>query len=186
MNRDGEQYLQQLCAYIKGNAFDWRKDGGRLFPVDEGLIGAAFENPQVWRTKGGYETLEECQRDLRSAMDRVEDMRSIDEVALSYLAIPFLGPEEQVVLILYADCNELNFFADDVRIGRVVGMCRGLAVLLDSLESSPFPNLQNFELLPGTKVTAGPNAYSIQETLMSPPPPAFRRVRSFNYEASVS
>jgi hypothetical protein len=66
---------------------------------------------------------------------------------ISYLAIPFLGPQSDPVLVLYAACFELNFFADNDRIKKVVSMCDGFCKLFDYLQVDNFPNLRNFSLL---------------------------------------
>ncbi len=62
-------------------------------------------------------------------------------------------------MILYADCNELNFFADNDRIRRVTAMCRGFCRLFDWLQKEPVPNLQNFPLLKGQPITEQPTVY---------------------------
>ncbi len=101
-------------------------------------------------------------------MRKIGEKGDPEKVAVSYLAIPFLSPEDQVVLILYADCNELNFFADDDRIRRVTAMCRGICRLFDWLQKEPVPNLQNFPLLKGQLITEQLNVYPyIQESVNS-------------------
>src|SRR5258708_27022435 len=114
------------------------------------------------------------------------DQRDPNTLEIAYLAIPFLGPESEPVLILYADCKKLNFFAKDVRIRRVTAMCKGFCRLFDSLHRDPFPNLRNFPLPKGEPVKGEPTLYSIQESLKNIDPPQFKAVSSFNYEASVA
>jgi len=187
ISRQGEGYLQQVCAYVQGEKADPR-GAGRVFPVDEGIIGAAFGDRRIWRTKA-YKTNPEFQIDLREAMPASGDKRAPSEVAWSYLAVPFLGPQDQVVLILYADCNELNFFANDDRLRCVVAMCRGFCCLFDWLEKNdPFPNLRNFPLQKGKPITGSDRTvYSkIQEAVDFIEPPRFKEVPSFNYEASAA
>lgn len=186
MSRAGHGYLQQVCAYLGGDGVDWRGKVGRTFPVNEGIIGAAYDDGRIWRTKS-YPDLDKLRHDLQRSMHLVGDERSLDDVAVSYLAIPFLGPQKQVVLILYADCNQLNFFADDDRVKHVAAMCRGFCRLFDWLQKEPFPNLRNFPLQKGQPITGQRDVYPvIQESLDSIPLPRFSEVPSFNYEAAVA
>lgn len=123
MSRKGRGYLQQVCAYLREAGGDWRGKVGRFFAVDTGIIGAAYENGRVWRTKR-FQDVDELNEAL--AKDKILP----EAVARSWLAVPFLGPQDQVVLILYADCLQLNFFADDARAKRIVAMSRGFVVFL--------------------------------------------------------
>jgi hypothetical protein len=186
MSREGDRYLQQVCAYVSGDGAEWRGKVGRTFPVNEGVIGAAFGDGRIWRTKA-YSTLEALRTDLRAAMPAAGDPREPEDVAVAYLAIPFLGPQQEVVLILYADCHQLNFFADDDRVRRVTAMCKGFCRLFDWLQRDPFPNLRNFPLQKGEPVTGFRTVYaSIQEPVPTIEPPQFKEVLSFNYEAAVA
>lgn len=187
MSREDKSYLQQVCAYLQEGEVNWRGKVGRTFPVDEGIIGAAFENGRIWRTKS-YPNSETFLPDLMRSMMESGDRRKPEEVAVSYLAVPFLGPKEQVVLILYAECNELNFFADDERIQTVVAMSRGFCRLFDSLQKDPFSNLRNFPLQKGEPIAGSDHTVYkiIQESLEIIEPPRFNEVPSFNYEASAA
>lgn len=120
MSCEGRGYLQQVCAYLRQDGGDWRGKVGRTFAVDTGIIGAAYESGKLWRTKRFKDV-----RALHAALKK--DNVSSDTVAQSWLAVPFLGPQDQVVLILYADCNKLNFFANDGRVRRIVAMSKGFA-----------------------------------------------------------
>lgn len=184
MSREGEGYLQQLCAYVSEGDMQW-KDVGRIFAANTGIIGAAYDNGCIWRTKQ-HPDIATLQAALSDAMPKAGDDKKPGTVALSYLAIPFLGPQKQVVLILYADCKALNFFSDDERINRVVDMCRGFCRLYDRLQKTPFPNLRNFPLQKGVPVSGNYKVYAIQECLTAIDPPSFVEVKSFNYESSVS
>lgn len=187
ISRQGKGYLQQVCAYLNEEGADGR-GVGRVFPVDEGVIGAAFGNRLIWRTKA-YTSNAEFEKDLRVSLPASGDNRTPAEVEWSYLAIPFLGPRDQVVLILYAACTELNFFADDDRVRHVATMCNGFCRLFDWLEKSdPFPNLRNFPLEPGEPITGSDRTVyaGIQESLDWLEPPRFKHVPSFNYETSAA
>lgn len=179
MTREGHGYLQQVCAYLREGGGDWRGKVGRFFAVDTGIIGAAYENGRVWRTKR-FPDIDE----LNDAL--AKDKISPEAIARSWLAVPFMGPQDQVVLILYADCLELNFFADDARAKRVVAMSKGFCRLLDWLQRDPFENLRNFPLQKGEPVRGVGGLYSCQENVDGIDPPKFAEVPSFNYEAAAA
>jgi len=179
MTREGKEYLQQVCAYLRHDDGDWRGRVGRTFAVDTGIIGAAYRSGKIWRTKH-FESESALQLALK------EDELDPSKIAKSWLAVPFLGPQKQVVLILFADCNEINFFADDTRVRRLVAMSDGFCRLLDWLQKEPFENLRNFPLQHGEPVQGGDGVYSVQEGLSSIRSPRFSALSSFNYEAAVS
>jgi hypothetical protein len=179
MSREGRGYLQQVCAYLREAGGDWRGKVGRFFAVDTGIIGAAYEDGRVWRTKR-FQDVDE----LNEALAKDEILP--EAVARSWLAVPFLGPQDQVVLILYADCLQLNFFADDARAKRIVAMSKGFCRLLDWLQRDPFENLRNFPLQKGEPVRGAGGLYNCQESVDSIDPPRFAEVPSFNYEAAAA
>jgi len=185
MSREVNGYLQQVCAYLGGDKPDWRGQVGRLFPVTYGIMGAAYDTQKIYRTKK-YQSIEELHHDLQESMRLTADDKKLKEVGLSYLAIPFLGPPDQVVLILYAECKEFNFFADDRRILNIAAMCRGVCRLFDWLQGEPMPNLRNFPLLKGRPVTEPPTVYPLIQEPVDISPPRFARVPSFNYEAAAA
>lgn len=186
MSREGQGYLQQVCAYVNSGGIEWRGKVGRTFPVNEGIMGAAYGNGRVWRTKR-FPNSEQLRAVMRQDMEQTGDHRDPETVEISYLAVPFLGPQNEAVLILYAACDELNFFADDDRVRSVVAMCKGFCRLFDRLQQEPFPNLRNFPLQKGHAVTGSRTLYvSIQECLDYIEPPQFEFVPSFNYEAAVA
>lgn len=186
VSREGSGYLQQVCSYL-GEEGPTGQGMGRTFPVNEGIMGAAFENGRIWRTKS-YPGVDALLPDLELSMRESGDDRPVDKVALSYLAMPFIGPENEVVLILYADCNEVNFFANNDRIRSVAAMCRGFCRLFDSLQTNPFSNLRNFPLQKGRPIAESDRTVYkiIQESVTSIDPPKFNNVPSFNYEASAA
>src|SRR4051812_12875542 len=51
MSREGNRYLQQICDYLGPDDVSDRRKGGRIFSVDEGIMGAAFNTGRVLRTK---------------------------------------------------------------------------------------------------------------------------------------
>jgi len=186
MNREGQEYLQQICGYLGPKGKEDRSGSGRMFPVNFGIMGAAFEKGRILRTRH-YPTKDELLKALQRDMKTTGDTGDITKKRLSWLAIPFLGPEEQPALVLFADTFEFDFFADNDRTRAVVSMCWGFCRLIDALEEDPFPNLRNFAFSAGEKVKGVSTVYpSIQEEVQMFPVPRFQRLRSFNYEASVS
>ncbi|MBY3081857.1 MULTISPECIES: hypothetical protein [Rhizobium] len=173
MSREGQEYLQQICQYLPMQVAS-KASGGRTFPVNEGIMGAAYESQMLYRTRF-YETDD----DLRQAMD--DDKAT----AKSWIAMPLLGPDGQVVLIFFAECNTLNFFADDNRVAQIVSMANGFCRLHDYLQDSPFANLRNFPLQKGTPNREGGGVYGVQEPL-DVELPKFRTLTSFNYEATAA
>ena len=183
MSRESQSYLQQLCGYLDDNGVEWRGKVGRTFPVNEGIIGAAYGDSHIWRTKS-FSSKDMTVDFLRKEMKGKVDPESSE---ISYLAIPFLGPQSDPVLVLYAACFELNFFADNDRIKKVVSMCDGFCKLFDYLQVDNFPNLRNFSLLRGKPTKGNPPVFtSIQEQVDGIDPPRFKNVTSFNYEDAVA
>ncbi len=81
-------------------------------------MGAAFKTRRIWRTKK-FPTIKKLRACLAADIKKTKDGREPATVEVSFLAIPFLGPQDEPVLILYADCDELNFFAADQRVASV-------------------------------------------------------------------
>jgi hypothetical protein len=187
VNREGQIYLQQICGYVGGDGLDWQGKVGRTFPVSEGIMGAAFKTRRIWRTKN-LPSEAKVRELLAADIKDTKDGRDPATVELSFLAIPFLGPDEEPVLILYAGCGELNFFGDDQRVANVAAMGRGFCQMFDWLQNAtPFLNLRNFPLQKGRPVEGEPTVYrSVQEAVEDIPPPKFTSVRSFNYEAAAA
>jgi len=104
---------------------------------------------------------------------------------LSWLAIPFLSPEREPVLVLFADSPEFNFFVESGRTEAIVRMCWGYCRLIDYLDANPFPTLRNFAFEPAPETTGGAGVFGVQEPVSELAVPRFERVRSFNFEASV-
>src|SRR5262249_21125172 len=92
MSREGNDYLQgylqQVCAYLGQDEPEWKGQVGRILPVDIGIIGAAFKNHLIWRTKH-YPCFHELRPDLQKD---IGDQKRPEDVACSFLAVPFLGP----------------------------------------------------------------------------------------------
>lgn len=180
VSREGDGYLQQVCAYLQESGGNALGTVGRFFPVNDRIMGAAYGSGRIWRTHH-YDSVETLRTDLRKT-----EKGDLSKTPVSYLAIPFLGPEDQVVLILYADCNQLNFFANDERVTRLVAMSKGLCRLFDWLQKEPFPALRNFPLQKGEPITGETGLYDIHEPLPKLAAPKFAEVFSFNYEAAVA
>src|SRR5262249_11186556 len=111
MTWEGNGYFQQLCTYL-GSAPKDQTTGGRMLPVTTGIIGYAFEHKKIARTKR-YKSEAALLADLAIDMKKNNEKGDPKHTPPSYLAVPFVGVKGEVVLVLYADCSEFNFFADD-------------------------------------------------------------------------
>lgn len=147
-------------------------------------MGAAFKTRQIWRTKK-FTNSKMLHRALAIEIAKTKDEKDPATVETSFLAVPFLGPKNQPVLILYADCDEMNVFADNKRVEQVTAMGNGFCRLFDQLQKEPFLNLRNFPMQKGQPVKGKPTVYaSVQEPILAASPPKFKIVPSFNYEAA--
>jgi hypothetical protein len=184
MSRENEGFLQQLSGHFPiTDSTKWREEAGSLFHVKTGIIGRAFADRRIWRTKS-YPDDSSLEQDLKESMREVGEIPNLSDVGRAWLAVPFLGPAREVVLILFAECGVRNFF-DDERLEHVVAMCQSLCKLFDTLQNASLPNLHNFALQPGRPVAETASVYKVQESVDTPPP-AFQHISSFNYEASVA
>jgi hypothetical protein len=183
MNRNGDGYLQQVTPYV--GALDYSPiSAGRVFPVSEGIMGHAYKNRKVARTRR-YENEFNFRADLSGAMTSTKDKRQVAEVASSYLAVPFLFGEDSIVAILYADAKQFNLFADDQLVLDVMALCDGFCRSLDQLIVSPLSGIRNYRLEQGRPVTNRESVYpKVQEIVDLRPVPRFERLRSFNFEIS--
>jgi hypothetical protein len=186
VNREGQIYLQQMCGYLKKGILDWEGKVGRTFPVSFGIMGAAFKDRHVWRTKK-FSSLDTFKALLAKDIEETMSGDDADKVAASFLAVPLLGPSDEPVLILYADCDELNFFADDERVANVIAMGRGFCETFDWMQANPILNLRNFPHEPGDLGVGEPTVYaSVQEPFTGISTPRFKSVVSFNYESAAA
>jgi hypothetical protein len=177
MTRAGKAYLQQTTPYLPLADPLWKQKVGRTFPIDTGIIGAAYSNRKICRTRR-YATEAELDLALR-------EEQTSSHLPKSWLAIPFLGRQGQVVLVLFSECKVHNFFADDDRVYRIVAMTKGFCNLIDWLEEDPFDNIRNFPLPSGSPTSGGMPLFKVQEVVDALEPPSFRKLDSFNYEASA-
>ncbi|MDH2089149.1 hypothetical protein N5K21_10505 [Rhizobium pusense] len=173
MSREGEEFLQQVCPYLPFTDAS-KATAGRTFPVNKEIMGAAYESRKIYRTSF-HESDDALQEALKGEHAK----------AKSWLAMPFLGPDDQVVLIFFAECNTLNYFADNDRIGQIVAMAKGFCRLHDYLQDSPFANLRNFPLQKGKPNRDGGGMFGVQEPIELELP-KFNCLTSFNYEAAAA
>jgi hypothetical protein len=185
MDRDGIQYLQQACSYMPIREETLPPNiVGRIMEVTTGIIGPAYDTGKIWRTRR-FANQDALMKQLAADMKAVNDTRSVTSVATSYLAIPFVGLQDEAVLVLYADCNVTNFFADDSRIERIRDMGQSFCTLLDTLQSSPLPTLRNFPVSKGEPLRGEETKYPGMQEAIDILPPRLKKVRTFNYEASA-
>ncbi|WP_158670875.1 hypothetical protein [Bradyrhizobium guangdongense] len=185
MSREGYGYLQQICTYFGSSSFDQSK-AGRMFTVDTGIMGAAFDNSRIQRTRY-YTTREALDADLRQDLEELGKESEFGQVPVSYVAIPFVGIEGKAVIILYADCDSLNFFAADDRLITLIDMCSKFCDLLDWINyEQPFELIRNYPLKIGALPYDRPTVFRrLQETVTMDPPKS-KSLSSLNFDVSVA
>ncbi|MGD1923180.1 MAG: hypothetical protein ACFB03_03185 [Paracoccaceae bacterium] len=182
MAREQHRYIQQICEYL-GQGFDRSlQSAGRLFPQQTGLMGKAIEDQKVFRTKP-YESLDTLKNDLKADLTDTGSSKSVEQSAVSFLSVPFVGADGQTVLVLYVDSYRFNHFADDTLVENTINMCRGFCRMLDWLtEDKPLENLRNF-LTPEKDFKPGkPTAFDRLQFSFPSEVPKFKSLRSFNFE----
>ncbi len=185
MDRDGEQYLQQVCSYMPTEGETWPVNiVGRILDVTSGIIGEAYRTGRIYRTKH-YDTNEALMADLAADMKDVGDSRSPDDVAKSYLAVPFVDSKNEAVLVLYADCKSRNFFANDHLVQDVRDMCASFGILLDKLQSDPLPLIRNYPVSKGQPSRGAETVYPRLQEAAAPSSPRLEKMRTFNYESAA-
>lgn len=183
MTRDHYTYLQQICSYA-GHSFDHTK-AGRIFIVDEGIIGKAFADGRIVRT-GRYGDEKAWWRDYLADRAAVGDTRPLPTEPISFLAVPFVDATDAIVCVLYVEAGGLNLFVDGGHLGAVLGMSGGYCRLLDDIGVRPLPRVRNFPLPVGRPVTGIPTLFPhLQETVADPLPPRLSRLTSYNFAPTV-
>ncbi|WP_430912165.1 hypothetical protein [Methylobacterium sp. sgz302541] len=181
MDRDGQAYLQQLCAYATTEARLEHRLAGRIFATTAGIMGKAFHDRRVVRTR---ELPDDAAWWAAYEADRAElgEMGRDTDQPLSYLAVPMLdATSTRSVLILYAEVGGLNHFSKRERVADVVAMCGGLCRILDGLVETPMPRFRNYTLPRGVPYGESETVYPrLQESIPDPAPPLFERLVSFN------
>ena len=74
-------------------------------------MGRAYRDHRVVRT-GRRDSELSLLADLKDDMVATGDTRDTGQVGTSYLAIPFLSGDKDVVAILYAEARQFNIFAE--------------------------------------------------------------------------
>lgn len=180
MNRDGKVYLQQVCSYAEAQ-LDHSK-AGRLFKVREGIIGKAFSERLIFRTKqlnNDEEWWVAYEQDRKDIGETAQALKSV----VSWLAIPLLSNDtNQPVCILYAEAGGLNAFSDATRLKTIAGMCYGYCGVLDGLVGNRLPRFRNYPLPAGVPVEGVVTGYPrLQEAVQDPQPPKLYALESFNF-----
>lgn len=200
MCRDGSIYLQQVTDYFSSDSTK-RVGSSRIFPVDRGIIGAAFRNRKLHRT-AAFKNLESLEKALQADLRDENDPRDYKTVPYSYFAMPFLGRtegeqsiQESVekarfpLVILYAECFRENIFADDDLAGILCAMCNQYAETLDKLANVTLERIRNFSFPINDSVEVKSKDAPFRRLNSRPDekfsPPFFERLRSFNFEFVV-
>lgn len=182
MAREQHRYIQQICEYL-GQGFDRSiQSAGRLFPQETGLMGKAIEDQKAFRTKP-YDSLAALKKDLVADLKDTGSGKSVEQSAVSFLSVPFIGADRQTVLVLYIDSYCLNHFSDDVLVQNIINMCHGFCRMLDWItEDKPLENLRNF-LTPERDFKPGkPTDFRRLQVSFPTDIPTFRFLKSFNFE----
>ena len=181
MSRGTETYLQQLCPYLPKIRFN-ESDAGRIFGVDEGIMGEAYKTGSIWRTKR-HSTPESFNKALLAAK-KANGESPLLTGEQSWLAVPFLGKSGDPVLILFAESKEFNYFSNDTVVLGIINACNGFAELLNILDASESGNARNYPLSKGEGVTKGRTAYiDIHENFEGHQIPTSLNFDSFNFES---
>ncbi len=184
MNRDKQAFLQQICSYA-GSALDHTK-AGRIFAVSVGIIGKAFSERMIVRTR--FQASEvDWWSSYRADRKEVGDTSAEVSQVLSYLAVPLLNAEgDDCVCVLYAEASGLNVFAAEVDLRAILGMCEGYCRVIDGLANTRLPRIRNYPLPVGTPINGNVTAYPrLQEAMKIPQPPRFRALTSFNFAPTM-
>lgn len=178
--RNDATYFQQLTPYFTeaGTA----PGEGRLFPLDDRLLGRSVAKRKIVRT-AFVEDPEEFERRLLESMQERGDVRPLSEMkARSWLAIPFLS-STAAPLVLFAESSTHNFFASDETVLKMRAMCDGFNRLLDSLAQHPFQSVKNFEIQGAPPTSGGTPDYGKVHEEFAASAPTLQHVRTFNFEA---
>lgn len=195
MCRHDKVYLQQTVNYIASSK-SAERGSGRIFPVDRGIIGAAFRSQKMHHT-AQFASDGELVASLGEDMRRSGDERQIEDVAYSYLAIPFLGTPESItpceendklvpLAVLYAECYKENIFSDRALLRLLSAQCKQFSEQLDRIDGAILSHIRNFSypIYDKSLELSGDSPY---EKLNSIPdldytPPVFRNLKSINFQ----
>jgi hypothetical protein len=197
MCRGDQIYLQQVVNYFSSDAGKIR-GSGRIFPVDTGIIGAAFQSRKLHRTSK-FKSDEALVEALKADLQSTNDSTILDDVAYSYFALPFLeaaGRDEQQdadgdrfpIIILFAECFRQNIFSDDALAAELCVMCTHYAATLDRLADSPLERVRNFpfSINEGKTVLANgrpfPKLNGIPDSDDKYKPPLLKVLKSLNFD----
>ncbi|MEP1420531.1 MAG: hypothetical protein ABJK59_02020 [Erythrobacter sp.] len=180
MAREKHRHIQQICTYF-GGAKDERS-AGRLFSAQTGLMGLALEKKKICHTKH-YDNVNLFEQEIRA--DRIDAGEGGDNQgrAQSFLAIPFIGEDSEVVLILYAESTQFNFFANEEKVSTIANMCQSFCDLADWIvEQVPRSSLRNFETKKLDFKVGHQTAFRRINAHPDIVAPSFNHLRSFNLE----
>lgn len=181
INRLGIAYLQQTSPYAGTDRLD-HSTAGRVFSFTTGVMGYALLHKQIAHTRK-FQTVEELEGRLRADMKLVDDKRSFEIVARSYLAIPMLGADEEVATLLYADSMQPGVFANASQVKTLRDICQGFCNTIDQMVVAPLPYIENFPMQEARPAKDAVDVYpSVQELLPSIKVPRYKSLLSFNLE----
>lgn len=179
MSRAGHAYLQQVCGYFPSSRFK-ESDVGRIFDVDTGIMGKAFQTTQTWRTKH-FPNSSKYEENLAAAMKRASDPSLIEDVGRSWLAVPLLNTHGDPVLIFYAESKAVNYFASDYVVDAILRACGGFTATLNILAKSDIGVAKNYPLNRGELALGKGGAYDVHESYTGGPVPNALDFESYNF-----
>ncbi|WP_454773173.1 hypothetical protein [Janthinobacterium tructae] len=195
MCRHDKVYLQQTVNYIASSK-EAERGSGRIFPVDRGIIGAAFRSQKMHHT-AQFSSDEALVAALGEDMRGSGDERLIDDVAYSYLAIPFLGRPDSVtpskdndklvpLAVLYAECYKENIFSDSALLRLLSAQCNQFSEQLDRIEGATLSHIRNFSypIYDKSLELSGDSPYVKLNSIpdLDYTPPVFRNLKSINFQ----
>jgi len=193
ISRAGKNQLQQLVNYVAWND-KFEKGEGRIFAVDEGIIGGAFREKKVMRTRKfkKISDLEDALNKENYTLDESKATKKIIKTAASYLAIPFTcdkserddKDDRRICLILYAE-SDFNIFANDEVVSTILKMCKTYCKQIDAIANVDSFGIQNFapNLANSTDSAGGGRMFDFQEHLNKVTLPNFKSIEEgFNFE----
>lgn len=179
MTRGPSAYLQQICPYLPTSRFK-ESDAGRIFSVDEGIMGEAYSTCSIWRTKY-YSSPDVFEGDLISARMAVGESADLPK-ARSWLAIPFIGQDGEPVMILFAESERFNFFSSDDIVHGIIDACNGFSEFLNLMNHDGPDIAKNYPLDKGIPAKGKKTVYrGIHEKIANHQVKTRLAFRSYNF-----
>jgi hypothetical protein len=185
-----EELLQQTAEYAGTVSIDpKRSSAGRTFPTSTMTIGLAFRCRKIVRSKYRVDPTA-----LHKAMDKLNPFapRQMAEGVSFVLAIPLLEPEQDysdsspLAGVVYIDCRSANFYLDDEKVKRLVGISGRFLRELESDRGRKFNRIRNIALSNRNAIRVEPEQLpqdvSSELELLAIEPPRTASAFQFNFD----